>query len=352
LRQADRAARLTTPDWQILDKLRAEGISLLLPDVQKMRSLASGLQDRFRSELAVGHFDDAVATAKTMFAMSRHMGEHPTLIGDLVGIAIAYVAIAPLDDMLQQPGCPNLYWALTHLPHPLVPLDKGMAGERLMMDAEFHVLTDQAPMSAEQVREVIKKLELIRMIEAKPEKDGVRAWLNKRIKDKAALAAARQRLAESGLAEERTAKFPADQVVLLDQRLQYESLRDERMKLMNLAAWQSEELVSRLKMPKPPGLFDLLIPAVEKVRQAQARLEQRLGLLRTVEALRLYAAAHSGRLPAKLADLEVPLPEDPFTGKPFRYRLDGATAHLRGTAPKSQKNNAAYNIHYEIAVRN
>ena len=53
------------------------------------------------------------------------MGEHPTLIGDLVGIAIASIAIGPLEEMLSQPVCPNLYWALTNLPSPLVSMDVG-----------------------------------------------------------------------------------------------------------------------------------------------------------------------------------------------------------------------------------
>ena len=94
--------------------------------------LAGALKVRFRAEVALGRFDDAIRTAKTMFAMSRHLGEHPTLIGNLVGIVVANAAIGPLEEMLEQPGCPNLYWALTNLPHPLVPLDKGMEGERVM----------------------------------------------------------------------------------------------------------------------------------------------------------------------------------------------------------------------------
>src|SRR5437773_12248286 len=93
LRQVDRAARLDKPDWQILLQVKTEGISLRLPDLQKVRTLASALQERFRAEVALRCFDDGLITAKTLFAMSRHMGENPTLIADLVGIAIATVAI-------------------------------------------------------------------------------------------------------------------------------------------------------------------------------------------------------------------------------------------------------------------
>ena len=121
LSQVDWAARLDNPDWQVLRKLKAEGIEVLLPDVQGIRALQRALQVRFRAEIAQGRFDDAIRTAKTLFAMSRHLGEHPTLVGDLVGMAIARVAICHLEEMLDQPGCPNLYWALTNLPAPLIP---------------------------------------------------------------------------------------------------------------------------------------------------------------------------------------------------------------------------------------
>ena len=68
LSQVDRAARLDNPDWQVLLKLKAEGIELLLPEVQQIRGLARALQVRFRAEIAQGRFDDAIRTAKTMFA--------------------------------------------------------------------------------------------------------------------------------------------------------------------------------------------------------------------------------------------------------------------------------------------
>ena len=84
--------------------------------------------------------------------------------------------------------------------------------------------------------------------------------------------------------------------------------------------------------------------------RAHARLEQRIALLRCVEALRLYAAAHDGKLPVLLADAPVPVPVDPITGKEFRYSLEGGTALLRGTPPSGLEKNAAYNVRYEIKI--
>jgi hypothetical protein len=353
LRQADRAARMDKPDWQVLPKIKTDGVNLLLPDVQKVRTLATALQGRFRDEIALRRFDDALVTAKTMFAMSRHMGEHPTLIGGLVGMAIAFVTIAPLEEMLEQPGCPNLFWALTNLPCPLVTMDKGMAGERLFILAELRDLDDRTPMTPDQLKKLIVHIDKLRDLGQKPDKS-TRAWLDERTKDEKYLTAARRRLVEYGLVEERVARFPADQVLLLDEKRDFECQRDEALKFMNLPTWETIGLLDKLQKVQPAKesvLFEGFLPAIQKIRRAQGRLEQRIALLRHVEALRLYAAGHDGKLPDKLDAIDVPLPVDPFTGKPFRYELKDGTAHLRGSPPPGDEKNPAYNIHYEITVR-
>jgi hypothetical protein len=350
LREADRAARMDKPDWQILLKAKTDGISLLIPDIQKMRMLAAALQQRFHTEVSQRRFDAALRTAKTMFAMSRHMGEHPTLIGDLVGIAMATITIAPLEEMLAQPGCPNLYWALTNLPSPLVPMDKGWEGERLLIQSEFHDLDENSPMSAERIEKLTWHIDAL-LFDPKKKKF-TRKWLNARNKDEKLVQAARRRLVDVGFSEKRLAPFPADQVLLLDAMREYEVIRDESLKLMNLPTWQVEALAQQIKPPKEENLIAyLLVPSAQKVRRAQGRLEQRIALLRHVEALRLYAADHEGKLPEKLADCPVPLPEDPFTGKPFRYRVEGTTAHLFGTPPKGEEKNAPYNLHYVVTIQ-
>jgi hypothetical protein len=355
LRQADWAARLDKPDWQVLLKLKADGVNLLLPDVQQMRKLALALKVRFRAEVALGRFDDALRTAKTMFAMARHLGEHPTFIGDLVGIAVANVAIGPLEEMLEQPGCPNLYWALTNLPSPLVPLDVGAEGERVWVVSGFRDLDENAPMSEDQVKQFIAYMDpLLRLEEGKPNKpkEVIRPWLDARNKDEAMVGAARRRLVEAGLAKERVERFPADQVLLLDEKYAYELRRDDLMKLLNVPAWQAEVLIDQAQVTRAlqTALFPFE-PALHKVRRSQARLDQRIALLRHVEALRLYAAAHEGQLPQKLEEVPVPLPPDPFTGKPFHYKVEGSTAHLRGSPPPGEEKTPVFNVHYEVTIQ-
>ena len=91
---------------------------------------------------------------------------------------------------------------------------------------------------------------------------------------------------------------------------------------------------------RPAGLFDrpaerFGVPAragnvpqedgAKAVRPFAARQATRI-----IEALRMYAAAHEGRLPRKLNDLTVPVPIDPVTGQPFTYALRDDTAVIEG----------------------
>ena len=127
------------------------------------------------------------------------------------------------------------------------------------------------------------------------------------------VSAARRRFVEYGLPEERLRRFPAEQVILLDEKRELEVRFDDDMKTCSFPVWQVETLTDQNKSKKPPALFaDLLVPVTINVRRAQGRVDQRIALLRHVEALRLHAAEHNGTLPAKLSDVAVPLPVDPI----------------------------------------
>lgn len=355
LRQADYAARLDTCDWQVLLKLKRDPVRLLIPEVQQMRLLASALQLRFRVEVAERRFDDALVTAQTMFALAHHLEDHPTVISGLVGKAIAFLAIRPLDEMLEQPGCPNLYWALTNLPKPLVNLRKGLQADRLVLVRVFDVLDETAPMTEAQLQKAVERIrELITDTNGLPWlKEDVGKWLAARVKDEARVRASRRRLVDFGLPEDTVKKFPALQVVLLDDKVATESWRDDGLKAMSLPYWEAERFLTKRTPPRgteEESLFLGLTSGYLKLRQMQARLEQRFALLTCIEALRMHAAEHGGQLPAQLADVKLPLPVDPVTGKPFVYKLDGDTATLHGTPPKGLEKNAAYNVRYEVTI--
>jgi hypothetical protein len=352
LTQADWAARLDTPDWQILQRLQSDGLDMQVPEVGNLRVLADALQVRFRAQVAGRHFDEAVGSAKTMFGLARHLGELPTVAANRVGLSIAEQALDTVEEMVQQPGCPNLYWALTDLPCPVVDLRKGVQGDRTLVAADLRLLHEE-PLTEAEVEKIVRRLSGVMSFarqQAGEAPRGLRAALQTRIRDSERLRAARSRLVEAGCKEEIIQKLPPVQVVLLDEKREYEARRDERLKLLALAPWQMDALAGE-EQGSGDGLFADLLPDIRKVRWAQGRLEQRVALLRHVEALRLYAAAHDGKLPEKLADVCVPLPDDPFSGKPFVYRVESATAHLCGIPPRAEEKNSSFNGHYAVTIQ-
>jgi hypothetical protein len=357
LTQADWAARLDTPDWEVLRRVQSEGLDLLLPELDPLRILATALQVRFRGRVALQRYDEASRAAATMFALARHLGESPTRAANLVGLATANLALDTMEEMVQQPGCPNLYWALSDLPCPLVELRKGLQGHSSLVAAELRLLRDDSPMSEAQIDELVRHLAGAMGFareQAGQSPRSFRSRLQARVMDVGRVRAARRRLVDTGStrdllktsstvqvilrrmaeavnAEELVEKFPPAQVILLDEKRAYEIQRDERMKLLGLAPWQIDLQIAGMN-PKCDSdcLFAEFLPPVIESRWAQGQLEQRIALLRYVEALRMFAAEHGGKLPLKLSDVSLPLPADPFTGKAFQYSVVGTTAHLRG----------------------
>jgi hypothetical protein len=368
LRQADYAARLDAPDWQTLHRLRRDGATALLPELSQMRLLATALQVRWRVELAERRFDDALRTAQTMFALSRHLGEYPTDIASLVAILVSRMSLAGLEEMVQQPGCPSLYWSLSDLPQPFIDLRKGLQGSRLLDSVEFARFDSATPLTAEQLeRAAARMVQLIDSMQLqfalaapdfkgplppsppRPPRKTAREWLDWRTGDATFVSVARKRLAETGLTAGAAEKLPALQVVLLDEKREYEMRRDEVEKWAGFPFWQAEAALIRAPGKNDDWLFSRMGTAAEILRN-RARLEQRFAMLRYVEAFRLYAA-EKGRLPDSLADVGVPLPVDPVTGQPFPYRVVGRKGILRGTPPRGREKNAAFNVQFEVTIR-
>ena len=161
----------------------------------------------------------------------------------------------------------------------------------------------------------------------------------------------RQRLVEHGLRAERLTRFPADQVLLLDEKRELEERFDDVVKTIDYPFWQVEALNAQIELKKPPPLFaDVLLPLMQGARRAQGDgpVDRASATRRGTAPLR---RRHDGTLPAKLSDVPVPLPVDPFTGKPFRYEVTGNTAHLRGTPPAGLEKELGFNMHYEVTLQ-
>jgi hypothetical protein len=360
----DRAARCESCNWDISDRLRAKGIGALLPEVQQLRENARLLQLRCRLQMADGDIEGALRTIRTGIGMAHHVGETPTLISHLVGIAISSIFLGEVDQLLSQPKCPNLYWSLTDLPQPLLSIRKPFEGERLWAYGTFPGLARFAAdpsgpaLTEKEIQEIVKVT-----FGLSDGKDNLvqRHLLaaNIRLHHEAA----KKALIDAGWPREKVESWPHVQVALLHSLQDYQGFFDEMVKAQNFSYSEASKLlqdidkqvkarrVNRpLTAPAIP-LTELLLPATAKVRLAQARTERKIAALRCVEAIRLYAAKHDGKLPAALEDIkEVPIPIDPILGKPFQYKLHGERlARLMAPAPPQQLN-PVYTLIYDLQL--
>ena len=117
---------------------------------------------------------------------------------------------------------------------------------------------------------------------------------------------------------------------------------------------QIELELANLKKQNDPLLRrqqeEQLKPGHDRVRVIGKRLQRDVAALQCIEAIRLYAAAHGGKFPNQLSDItDVPVPDNPATGKPFVYRRSGSKATLEGLSPgDSQKEEV---LTYELNLK-
>jgi hypothetical protein len=167
---------------------------------------------------------------------------------------------------------------------------------------------------------------------------------------------AKRALIAEGRSPEEVEALPALQVVLLHALHQFRRRQDDLYKWYGLPYWEARPHVAavyeevRQARARLEGIpFLELLPALERVTFTAARLDRRVAALRCVEAVRLYAAAHDGKLPQALGDITaVPIPADPVTGKPFTYRAVGDRATLSAPAPAGETPTTRNTLTYEL----
>jgi hypothetical protein len=338
-------------DWGYpLAEQRREQIFILLPDSQSMRQLARLLQLKARVEIAEHAYDQAIDTIETGIAMGRHVSSAPFIVN---GVAAAGICLGMLDraeELISQPDAPNLYWALTALPRPLVSLRRGLEtdqrlGENMVPElsqidesrsrAEWGVLVEK--LYAE-LRDLAKNLTGDPQVNAKLsallalDLDSFRTE---------SLATSRDYLQNNRPIDARRLKLMSDdEVVARGLVAQYRDLRDDFFKFSYLpwrdAKARTKEVEKRLKAitKGPLAVLAEIQPNLPAFLDAEARCDRRVATLRVMEAIRLSMATHGSQLPDALGSItEVPIPDDPATGKPFDYKHDGDDAIL--TLPPS-----------------
>jgi len=373
LHEVEVASRCKDCDWQIED--RPEGIGLLLPEVQGFRNVAVVLAVRARYEIAQGKWDDAVRSLRIGYTFGRHIGQGPTLIHVLVGGAVARIMDGQLETLIQQPDAPNLYWALTDLPRPYLDPELAVAQESRMIDRMIPWVKrfDGPPMSEAEVGAVVAEVrrdqdDLIRDfgLVKPPELERIA---------QAFFVVQGQGEAKRGLATRgkytpaELEAMPAFQAVALYAYLEYRDSLDEMLKWVHApnglrhpgfkksaekyqqALGRMDRLFFRGVLVNLFGVGDSLGASYRKVYAAVGRTDRRFAALEYVEALRMYAA-QNGKWPAATVDVtDVPLPDDPMTGKPFEYRVQENKAVVAAPTIGAGKSDGPDAVSYEVFLR-
>ncbi len=336
------AAYRETCDWQwrIGDLDGEQQITFLLPEINEARSLARLLSVKAGVEIAERRYDDALQTLTVGYKLARDVAEPPTLVNDLVGIAIATVLTDRLRELIDAPGSPNLYWALAELPRPLIDMRAAMRQEVMLPLVIFPFLRDAetAVRSPDQWRDLV-----LQAFDKIPQLDGTdRDSKTQQLIALARIATgyprAKRELVAAGYPPDQVERMSVGQVVAIHQARTSAYIYQEMFKWTLLPYDQAEQHQARTgdRLDEQGYLGDereiipvarLLLPAFGAARRAEVQLSARLAVFQAIEALRLHAADHGGELPESLADIKaVPVPNNPLTGQPFVYRRDGNTA--------------------------
>jgi hypothetical protein len=278
-----------------------------------------------------------------------------------------------LEAFVQQPQAPNLYWALADLPRPFLDIRRSLAGERVAVLAAFPGLAEVAldlnagalpPEKSKKLADAVfgergTFSEFLRL-------NGALRWgFGALIKTKHE--ASKRALVAAGRPRVKVEEMPPLQVAMLHALLEYDRLFDEMLKWQTFPHWEArkglEEAERQLKLAKVKAdqlilndspaipLAPLVLPAIQKVMAARARLDRRIAALRCIEAIRLYASAHGAKLPPTLGAIkEVPVPIDPGTGKEFMYHVAGDEATFSGPPLPNEPANPQTTPSYELKL--
>jgi hypothetical protein len=137
---------------------------------------------------------------------------------------------------------------------------------------------------------------------------------------------------------------------------------------IGIAAHMCRQLEQLVQRPDTSNIYqalqDLPQPLIDLTKQAEweepdikgkvnllmNRLDRHVAVLQCIEAIRLYAGSHDGKFPQKLSDvIDVKIPVDPVTKKPFSYKSTGSEAVLELEATEGSDGRDA--VRYELKLK-
>ncbi len=324
-------------DWEpgIADR----GFRASFPELNTMRSLGLMMCIRAAYQMRHENIDGAVESLRLGLALGRNLGQEPILVSGLVSFGITNAVDDRLSELMNRSDAPNLYWALASLPRPILRLSHSLEGERIFYVASIPLLAKakSGDLSKEQWRSIFGQI-------LEYDEENVAAakkmpTLDEELKKNgdSMLPPAREHYATThNLSPGDAAVVDSFKIMAAYYFDQYCAASDDMIKAANLPYPQmikqmddSDDRLKALAAQEPANVFLVLVPSLGKAAGTFARGDRTIDALTAVEAIRSYAAAHGGKLPAHLEDItETPAPVNPQTRKVFDYQVDGDAAHL------------------------
>jgi hypothetical protein len=345
------AARREEYQWD--SSYRQQGAETLIPHILGERRLSDFISVRALEQIRAGKFVDAVDTLRLGYEMGHKAGTEQLLICGLVGSAIVSQSAHITQELMKQPSAPNLYWALASLPKPMVSFQQVDRGEFEDVQTTIHELdTDRLQdISADEWHGIFNQLVQV----LGQNNDGhTGPWANAQEVaeevNKDAPQAAQAYAKQFGLPEDQVESLDPFKVVLTYWYEQNEELEAQLYTMSSLPyplllerAADFDRRAHQLAADEPANPFLEWVSSIRKGVDRLSRADRMLAAMTDVEAIRSYAATNGGKLPEHLADIiDTPALDNPRSGKPFDYRVDGDTAKL--SDPEPAENPLTYTI--------
>ena len=303
----DRASRVEKCDFPTnWDDL----VNAMFPQFARMREVARALNLKAELQLAEGKLDQAAETCATEFRIARHAAQSPTIIAQLVAVAIRGIGAKELQRVLSEgtpsvATCRRLFTEVDD-PHRVQAWVNAMRGERVF-GLDVCARVEQGRYTPGMFGEDRPSGQAYAMLAYGT---AGRPFLNL---DKQRLLQFTTRNVEAFSLPWREAKAAVD-------------------------ALEAEEE----QLPAYALLAKMLLPVFKRALWSRDKDAAYLGAARIALAAKAYRGEH-GKYPAALTDLEKDgwkLPPDPFTGKAYLYRREGPGFAVWSTGPDLKDNNA------------
>jgi hypothetical protein len=356
LAYADAAARRREAVWDVHIDAPLKGYPFTY--LNDLRHVINLLSFRIMYEESQRDWNAAHYSMQTQFAIGQQLAVNPDIPRAMVASNCLELALYHgVSEWISRQGSANLYWALTDLPRPFVDL-RAIAQNDPIAQRRWDPQLDLAmrgQLPAQQWPAVLHEMVAhIHDYNRLPQKVDA-AEVDRKLRSLMDAAAPRAKpwLIAHGMARGQVEAMSNEQAVGMYWCQEYKTASDELWKAWTLPYWQANEQMMQswraMRADQPPlsqnPLVDAYlicedaygnrreVPEGLYIRYQITRTDQYLALMRTIEALRDYAASHEGHPPQNLDQIALPLPVDPLTGKPFEYHANGQSATIEAPSP-------------------